>query len=327
MVKSNTGRRLPSVLRWILWVLLVQFILINISASFYAYRLTHFYEDSSLLVYRPTTNVFAKTWKLFTGPKFGKSTFDAVPDFPFDAVKLTTKSKLVLDAWYIKTDSISRGTVILFHGITSNKLAMLAEAAQFRFLRFDVLLVDFRAHGNSAGKTTTIGYRETEDLKLAYDWVKDRGEKNIYLWGSSMGAVVVAKAINDYSLNPSGIILEMPFLSMESHLKARARVLGFPQQPFGFLVTLWISIERGFNGFRHDTDDYVKKVNCPVLLQWGALDPYVLQDETARIFSSIASKEKKIVVYESAGHESMFKNDPLRWRKEVSDFLGKVDSR
>jgi uncharacterized protein len=327
MVKSNKRRRWPSFLRWILWVLLVQFILINISASFYAYRLTHFYEDSSLLVYHPATNVFAKTWKLFTGPRFGKSIVDAKPDFPFESVKLTTKSKLTIDAWYIKTDSVSRGTVLLFHGITSNKLSMLSEAAEFRFLNFDVLLVDFRAHGSSSGQTTTIGYRETEDLKLAYDWVRNRGEKNIYLWGSSMGAVVVAKAINDYSLTPSGIILEMPFLSMESHLKARARVLGFPQQPFGFLVTMWISIERGFNGFRHETTDYVKKVNCPVLMQWGALDPYVLQDETAAIFTSIASEDKKLVVYESAGHESMFKNDPLRWRTEVGAFLKKVVSR
>ena len=91
---------------------------------------------------------------------------------------------------------------------------MLSEAAEFRYLKFDVLLVDFRAHGNSEGNTTTIGYREAEDLKLAYDWVTNRGEKNIYLWGTSMGAVVVAKAINDYSLKPAGIILEMPFRSM-----------------------------------------------------------------------------------------------------------------
>lgn len=321
MKESRTRRRLPSFLRWILWVLLVQFILINISASFYAYRLTHFYNDPSLLVYKPTTNIFAKTWKLFTGPKYGKSIIDGTPDFSFDTVKLRTKHGLVLDAWYSKTDSISRGTVILFHGITVNRLAVLAEAAEFRYMKFDVLLVDFRAHGNSDGNTSTIGYRETEDLKSAYDWVTSRGEKNIYLWGSSMGAVVIAKSMKDYQLQPAGLILEMPFVSLQAYLKSRARVLGFPQQPFGFLVTFWIGLERGFNGFRHQTTNYLSKVNCPVLLQWGAMDEYVLPGDTDAIYRSIAAKEKKLVIYESAGHASMLKSDPLKWRTEVGGFL------
>ena len=41
------------------------------------------------------------------------------------------------------------------------------------------MLVDFRAHGNSDGNTCTIGYDESEDVKLAYDYISNKGEKNI----------------------------------------------------------------------------------------------------------------------------------------------------
>ncbi len=92
---------------------------------------------------------------------------------------------------------------------------MLAEAYEFRYQGYNVLMVDFRAHGNSGGNTTTIGVREAEEVKLAYDYVSQMGEKKIILWGSSMGAVAIAKAVADYDIKPAGVILEMPFASLQ----------------------------------------------------------------------------------------------------------------
>ena len=113
----------------------------------------------------------------------------------------------------------------------------------------------------------------------------------------------------------------MPFASLQDHLKARARVLGFPEQPFAFLVTFWLGIEQGFNGFNHKTTRYVKKIKCPVLMQWGQLDKYVFEKETISIFENIASQQKKLVNYENAGHSSLLQNDPDKWKNEVEKFL------
>jgi hypothetical protein len=305
-------------------VLLVQFVLINISAALYAYKLTHVYDDPSLRNSKPSKNIFVKTWRLFTGPRQAKSVITETPAFSFDTVTLKTGKGIFIDAWYGEADSAAKGTVILFHGITANKGFIINEAAEFHYQGYNVLLVDFRAHGNSGGQTTTIGIRESEEVKLAYDYAVEKGEKNIFLWGNSMGAVVVAKAVGDYDLKPSGIILEMPFGSMQSHLQARARALGFqgiPEKPFGFFVTWWMGVERGFNGFKHRTSSYVKKINCPVLMQWGALDNYVQKSETDNIYSAIASINKKLVVYDRAGHESLVQNDPVKWRIETERFL------
>ena len=148
-----------------------------------------------------------------------------------------------------------------------------------------------------------------------------KGEKNIILYGSSLGAVVITKAINDYKISPSRIILDLPFASLHDHLRGRARVLGFPSEPFGALVTFWAGIENGFNGFRHNTCRYAKKIQCPVLMQYGANDKLVLKRETECVFSHIASVEKKLVQYENAGHEYLLRNDPAKWRLEVGNFL------
>jgi alpha-beta hydrolase superfamily lysophospholipase len=324
MEKKSLKRKLPSILRWVLWVLLAQFILFNISASLYAYKLSHFYNDSSLRNATPSQNVFTKTWRLFSGPRLPKSVVSHSPSFTFDTVTFKTASGIFIDAWYAQTDSISKGTVILFHGVTVNKQDVMTEAGEFRFLGYNVLMVDFRAHGNSGGNTTTIGVREAEEIKLAYDYILKAGEKKIILWGSSMGAVTIAKAVADYELKPAGVILEMPFASLQDHLKARARMIGFsgfPEKPFGLFVTLWMGIERGFNGFKHQTTRYVKQIKCPVLLQWGALDIYVMKTETDRIYSNISSPDKKLVIYDHANHESFAENDPLKWRIEVGRFL------
>src|ERR1043165_29231 len=136
-----------------------------------------------------------------------------------------------------------------------------------------------------------------------------------------MGAVAVAKAISDYQLKVSGIILESPFASIQSHLEARARAIGFPRQPFAFFTTFWIGIERGFNGFGSQTSRYAKKITCPVLVQWGSKDPFVLKWEIDSVFNAIASPDKKLVIFENAFHESLERRDSSKWEKEVKAFL------
>lgn len=324
MEKQKTKRRLPVFLRWALWVLLVQLVLFNISAALYAYKFTHVYDDPSLRVRKNGGNVFTRTWRLFSGPRQPRSVIIASPIFTYDTVVLKTKNGILIDAWYSKPDSAAKGTVILFHGIMANKGMLAAEAAEFRYQGYNVMLIDFRAHGNSAGNTTTIGFRESEEVKLAYDYLAGKGERNIFLYGNSMGAAAVTRAVAEYNLRPAGIILEMPFASLQSHLRARARAQGFRgigEKPFGFLVTLWIGVERGFSGFNYKTTTYAKKVNCPVLMQWGALDRYVLRAETDKVYKAIGSSDKKLVVYEKAAHESLLQNEPAKWRLATEAFF------
>jgi len=312
--------KLRSTLIWILWVFVVQFLLGNISAAFYAYKFTHFFEKPGEWNVSQPKNIFDKTWKLFKGPEFGKNIDEPLPDFPFKHLKFTTANGNKIDAWYSGV-AVPRGTICLFHGLTANKSYYLSEANVFRAMGFNVVLLDFRGHGKSDGMKTTIGYNESEEVKLVYDFLKSRGEKRIFLFGGSMGAVTIARAVSIYGLNPSGIILEMPFNSLLDHIKARGRSFGFPQTIFAVPVTCWIGIENSFGVFTHKTSVYARNINCPVLLQWGTKDHLVTLEETSVIFTNLASKNKKLVVYEEGTHSSFLHQDSTKWKKEVQLFL------
>ncbi|HEY7161608.1 MAG TPA: hypothetical protein VH815_10130, partial [Acidobacteriota bacterium] len=123
---------------------MAQFVLINISGIIYAYKLTHFYEPVlNSTDEAPSRNIFAKTWRLFKGPVYRKITNEELPEFPYQTVQLVTNDSLSLEAWYIPVDS-SKGTVILIHGLGGNKSSVLKQAYEFRYLRYNVMLVDLR---------------------------------------------------------------------------------------------------------------------------------------------------------------------------------------
>jgi pimeloyl-ACP methyl ester carboxylesterase len=263
-----------------------------------------------------------KTWRLFKGPIYRKITNEDPPGVPCQTVHLITKDSLSLEAWYIPVDS-SKGTVILIHGLGGNKSNVLKQAYEFRYLGFTVMLVDLRAHGRSDGNITTMGFRESEDVKLAYEYILKKGEKNIILYGISLGSVVITKAFYDYNIQPSRVILEIPFSNFKKLIGVRGKMIGFPERAFGSFMTFWASIEQGFNGFRQDTYKYVQKINCPVLMQCGATDIFASPAERDFIFENIPSSEKKLVVYEHAIHQPLLNADPLKWRQEVSEFISK----
>jgi uncharacterized protein len=307
-------------LKWILWACMVQFVLGNISAAIYAYKFTHFFKDPGEWNVAHPKNIFDKTWKLFKGPAFGKNENEALPDFPFRNISFVIEDGNKIDVWESLLPG-SKGTVCLFHGLASGKAYYLPEAGFFRERGYNVLLLDFRGHGKSEGMKTTIGYNEAEEVKLAYDYLKSKGEKRIFLFGGSMGAVTIARAVSVYNLKPSGIILQMPFDALLDHIKARGRSFGFPQTAFAIPVTSWIALENFFPAFKHKTSEYAKKIDCPVLLEWGTNDHLVTEKETIHIFDNLASKNKKLVVYEGAVHSSFLQQDPVKWQAEVGRFL------
>ena len=321
MKDKKTNKKVIRIFKWIGNVLLIQLILINISAAFHAYRFTHYYNDDKIRNQQPSQGKpLLRTWRLMTGKKLAKSLIQYYPTIPYDTVQLTMANGKKLEAWYMKADS-AKGTVILFHGLNSNKGNVTGEAFEFNSFGYNTMLVDIRAHGNSDGVVNTLGYNESEEVKLAFDHISKKGEKNIILWGMSLGAVIITKAIWQYDIKPQKIILEMPFDRLQDHIRARARISGFPGEPFGFFVTFWTGFEQGYWAYGHKTSRYVKKINCPVLLQWGNSDEYVLKEETDRIFTSINSSQKKLVIYPGAGHVPMLFANASKWDETVSEFL------
>jgi alpha-beta hydrolase superfamily lysophospholipase len=205
-----------------------------------------------------------------------------------------------------------------------NKSFVMQQALEFIDRGYNVLLPDTRGHGKSGGNRTSFGYHESEEVKLAVDHIRSQGEKNIFLWGISMGAVEIMKAVAENDMKISGLILEMPFGSLQSHVKSRLHNMKFPKQPLGFLITFWIGVERGFNGIAYKTDEYAKKIKCPVLLQYGTNDQLVSREETDNIYNAFSSTNKKLILYYGARHESLLNYDSPRWRYEIDEFFKSI---
>jgi alpha-beta hydrolase superfamily lysophospholipase len=313
--------KLRSFVKMIAWIVLVQLVLLNVSAAIYAYKFTHLKDGP---VPRPgSSNLLVRTWKLFTGPKLYKMSSLHQPDFPYEDIHMILHNKDSIQGWYSGVDS-SRRCVIFFHGITSNKSTFLSEALRFRNWGYNVLLVDFRGHGSSGGHTTSFGVEETEEVEKAFAFARKRGNSAILLYGSSMGAAVIMRAVAENKVRPSGIVADMPFGSLHDQYRARARVLGFPAEPFAFLTTWWTGVERGYNGFKHNCYRYASKIDCPVLLEWGTRDPYVTGAEIQKIYKNLKTPSKTLAVYPDAGHESLLYADPLKWEKEVGAFASSL---
>ena len=244
----------------------------------------------------------------------------AKPDSVYSNITLTTKDGLVLAGWYIRMPH-AKGTIALFHGHGSEKSANLSQSNTFNEQGYSTLLIDFRAHGQSEGNTCTIGYREAEDVKLVYDYLKGIGEQHILLYGISLGAATITKAIADFHLTPEKVILEMPFGSLPATVEGKMRMAGLPAEPIAGLLTFWGGAINGFWAFDMKPKEFVKQIHCPVLLQWGKKDKGVTETEIKGIYNNIGSVSKQLVVYENSGHENLCENEPDKWEDTIEAFL------
>ena len=321
-------------------ILIGLFLFFNIVMAFNAWKFTHYYEDPELRKPQPI-GFLPMVGNIIFGQKLPKRLNDTVPAVPFETVILKNKDGLRLEAWsMISTQSPTslhrtsdpldttdyskvfsyRGTIIMFHGQGSCKSAILREAYEFLQLGYCVFMVDFRAHGGSEGEQSTIGLKEDEDVRIAYEYIKDKTKQEPILWGISLGAATITRAITEYNLHPQKVILEMPFGSLQSAVKGFMRIKGLPQA-FAPFLTFWGGTLNGEWAFNHQPTEFAKNITCPVLLQWGANDPRVTKAEEEEIFTNLNTTKKQFVVYETAAHESLCKKEPDRWVKHVSEFL------
>jgi uncharacterized protein len=305
-------------LKRLLYFFLILFLLLNISAAFHAWKFTHFYAPGAYNNKRPEQmNTWEKTKTVLFGVRLSKCLVQQTPTVPFKTVILHTSGNLKLEGWYMTVPK-PKGTVILFHGYNSCKDKYLPEAYYFRQLGYNTFMIDFRGNGNSDGYTCSVGYKEAEDVKLAYEYVHD---KHTILWGMSMGAAAVIRAIPTYNLHPDKVILESSFATLTDAVKGRMRAVGLPGTPLAQLLTFWGGIEQGFWSLGFQPEKDAEKITMPALVCWGTLDNRVTRQETDLIYQHMGSNKKQLVIFDQSGHQSFLPKEPAKWKNAVQKFL------
>lgn len=290
----------------------------NIVAFFHAYKFTHFAEINTEKTASPKKlSTFEKFETVLFGVNNPRPANKTFPAQKFETFKLQSNKKI--ECWKINTDN-PQGTVILFHGYGSEKSSLLNKSDEFIKLGYNTLLVDFMGSGGSEGNQTTIGFKEAEEVKTAFDYIQKQGEKNIFLFGNSLGAVAVMKAINDYDLEAKGIILECPFGSMYQTTCARFSNMNMPSFPMAGLLVFWGGMQNGFWAFGHKPTEYAKNINTPTLLLYGEKDDKVSRSEVDEIYSNLKGN-RILKTYADAGHEDYLSKNKEAWIKDISEFL------
>lgn len=301
----------------VFWVFALLFILMNIIAFMHAYKFTHFSDPSGTLTKNPgALSRSEKIKAVFLGVSNPRPVNTNKPSQRFETIKL--KSNKEIECWSISADS-SNSTVLIFHGYRGDKSRMLDKANFFLEQGYNVLLVDFMGSGGSEGNQTTIGFKEANEVKTCFDYAANKNQK-IYLFGTSMGAVAIMKAIQDHKIIPTGIILECPFGTMYKTTCARFKNMGIPSFPMAGLLLFWGSLQNGFWGFSHNPERYATSIKCPTLLLYGEKDDRVSNEEINKIYNNL-NGEKTLKTFPLAGHENYFANYESDWIQYVSDFL------
>ncbi|WP_240345182.1 alpha/beta hydrolase [Flavobacterium sp. CLA17] len=290
----------------------------NTIAFFHAYKFTHFSNSKAEKTKSPEKlTSFEKAKILFFGVNNPKPKSTKFPSQEYQTLKLQSNKEI--ECWLIKTEK-SKGTVILFHGYGGEKSLMIEKSDKFIKLGYSTMLVDFMGSGNSEGNQTTIGYKESEEVKTTFDYLRQTGEKNIYLFGTSMGAVAIMKSIHDDKIKPKAIILECPFGSMYETVYARFKRANAPTFPMARMLLFWGGIENGFWAFSHNPTAYAKSITCPTLLLYGQKDKSVSLTEINQIYANLKGS-KKLNTYKDTGHENYLIKNKIEWVKDISGFL------
>ena len=310
-------------------VFFVLFSLVNAVAFFHAWRFTHFVNGSYIKKKPEQMTASEKMQAVCFGVKIGRPINKTTPDVPYETIRLNCNG-VTLEGWYTPTEQ-PKGTVIIFHGYSGCKAFMLDKADLFQELGYNTLNIDFQDSGGSTGSSTTIGFEEGKEVETAYSYIQNKNpnkNQKIYLFGTSMGAAAILKALDYAALNhiptfrPNGVIIECPFGTMRQTVASRFHNMHLPAFPLSDILLFWGGVQNGFNAFAHNPQEYAKSTHCPTLLMWGEKDLNVSRMETEAIFQNLQG-EKQLVTFPLAGHENYLVKYRKEWTNAVNKFLQK----
>ena len=111
-----------------------------------------------------------------------------------ESVSVSGDDGAALRGWLFTPVRRNTHSVLLLHGITSNRAAMIGAARLFLEAGYRTLAVDLRAHGDSDGEYGVSGPREADDARRWIAWLRNGSQGCVYAFGSSLGAGIAVQA-------------------------------------------------------------------------------------------------------------------------------------
>jgi fermentation-respiration switch protein FrsA (DUF1100 family) len=227
-------------------------------------------------------------------------------------VVLHTEDGVKLSAWY--TPPKNGAVILVAHDYADKRPEDFYEL--FAGHGYGVIAWDFRAHGKSEGKFSSLGYYEVLDVKAALDFVRAQpGITHIGAWGGSMGAVTMIRAAARYPAIEA-LVADSPFVTLEEEMDLRV-----PFPIMRSLIRLFAEQETGVDpALVRPVDDIGQISPRPVFLIQGMGDGMVPLNSAQRLYDA-AGEPRQLWVEEDVPHLNMYAYYKERYTKRVIKFF------
>jgi fermentation-respiration switch protein FrsA (DUF1100 family) len=238
----------------------------------------------------------------------------------FEEVRFAASDGERISGWFIPAGQ-SRRTVVVCHGVGANKSNFMGVAPFLHRAGWNVLLFDFRGHGDSGGHTTSFGYLEGRDVVGAVSYLQKRGLNEVALYGFSMGGSSVLHAIPQLP-QIRAVIVDSTFAQLAALAQAQTAFLpGWLQGYMTGSMELWTHLEIGIGPSRIEPQRYVAQITPrPLLIVHGLADELIPPHHAHANFAA-ARQPKTLWLVNGANHCECRVVDEKPYEARVTRFL------
>ena len=247
------------------------------------------------------------------------------PEGAFEEVTFPSESDATpICGWYLPSAAPSAPSVILCHGVWTGRRECLPLGLRFQQAGFNVLTFDFRAHGTSGGRFTSLGFHETNDVLGAVHYVKRRPEvdpSRIGVIGFSMGAAASIRAAGR-CLDIGALVADSSYALFADAVRYSFQRVGhLPHYPFAPIAMLWARLLINADPKLLRPVDMIGRIAPrPVLIVHGEDDDIVPVRHAYMLFKA-AGEPKDIWVEPKAWHVGPRDMRPDEYFERVHAFL------
>lgn len=233
-------------------------------------------------------------------------------NIPYQSLDLITEDGIRLSAWY--TPPRKGAVILLAHGYGDNRPEWVHEVLAKK--GYGVLAWDARAHGESGGELSTIGYLEVLDVKAALEFVLSQpGVEHVGAWGGSMGGATLIRAAADFR-EIEALWIDSSFASLDDEFDFLV-----PYPIINPLAKTLAQIETGLSLNEIDPMNDIARISPrPVYIVHGTGDTVAPPDAGRKLYEA-ANEPRYLWEAENVPHLSIYLDNPGRYKRRLLGFF------
>ena len=219
----------------------------------------------------------------------------------YEAVCFEAADGVKLSGWFVPAER-SRGVILFCHGNAGNISHRLESVQVFYRLGLSTFIFDYRGYGQSEGKLTEQG--TYLDAEAAWRYLVQKRQVDpteIIVFGRSLGGAIAAWLARDHT--PKALIIESTFTSV--------RDIGAELYPYLPVRLL--------SRFDYNAMDYLRQVNCPVLIVHSRDDEIIPFSHGRRLFET--ANEPKEFLEITGTHNEGFMTSAKHYEGGLDSFI------